>query len=44
MEFRDYLVKVQKAVKANSHVGTNLSLKRAVLGNTEIILRRQSRR
>ena len=32
MEFRDYLVKVQKPVKANGHVGINISLKRSRSG------------
>ena len=32
MEFRDYLVKVQKACKANGHVGINISLKRSRSG------------
>ena len=45
MEFRDYLVKVQKPVKANGHVGTNLSLKRRPFwGMSKSFSRRHSRR
>ena len=45
MEFRDYLVKVQKPVKANGHVGTNLSLKRRPFwGMLKSFSRRHSRR
>ena len=45
MEFRDYLVKVQKPVKANCHVGTNLSLKRKPFwGMSKSFSRRHSRR
>lgn len=45
MEFRDYLVKVQKPVKANGHAGTNLSLKRRPFwGMSKSFSRRHSRR